>query len=341
MDLSIIIPFYNSVAYIKKCILSCCNQDIPMCNYEIIVVDDGSTDNTKEIVLNMQKKYDNIKYIYQKNSAQGAARNNGLKQAKGKYIWFVDSDDWIEKNCLANILETLKKKNLDGVVVGHATMVGEKKKIWRSFDENKIVSGKELLSKGIFLISPTYTIWKRDYLIDNNLFFIEHLFHEDSEICPRLYYSSKRISFINTVLYYVYPNPFSTTRGTNPKRAFDIITVVRELSNFTDRIIEISVSKSLENYISEAINSSLYNTYKFNTEQTKSLDMLWYKNRDLFKHLTRSDVLKYKIEGILFKFFPYKISLIYKWLQLFNKTPGGVKKGRSKRNNFKIFSAFF
>lgn len=326
MDLSIIVPAYNSAAYIRKCLLSCCNQDIPMLDYELIVVDDGSTDNTKEIVCNLQKEYSNIKYIYQNNAAQGAARNNGLRQALGKYVWFVDSDDWIKENCLNVIVTTLKENDLNGVTVGHATLYGQELRRWRTFDETKILSGKELLSRSIFLISPTYTIWKRSHLIDNKLFFKEKLFHEDSEICPRLYYVSDRIGFINDILYFVYQNPVSTTRGGNPKRAFDIVTVVRELSRFSVTLKEKNILVSLNNYISEAINASLYNTYKFNGEQELKLNKLWYENRDLFKHLLDSNVMKYRFEGLLFIMFPYRISVIYKSLQCLNKTPGGMKR---------------
>lgn len=326
MDLSIIIPAYNSALYITKCLISCCKQDILQSDYEIIVVDDGSTDNTKEIVCNLQKEYRNIKYIYQDNAAQGAARNNGLRQALGKYTWFVDSDDWIKENCLSVIIATLKKNDLNGLAVGHATLSGQNLKVWRTFDETKILSGKELLSKSIFLISPTYTIWKRSHLIDNKLFFKERLFHEDSEICPRLYYVSNRIGFINDILYFVYQNPVSTTRGVNPKRAFDIVTVVRELSCFSLTLKEKNIRVSLNNYISEAINASLYNTYKFDGDQEKSLNKLWYENRDLFKHLLNSNVMKYRFEGLLFIMLPYRISVIYRSLQCLNKTPGGMKR---------------
>lgn len=326
MDLSIVVPAYNSAEYIKKCLLSCCKQDLLMSDYEIIVVDDGSTDNTKEIVCNLQKEYDNVKYIYQENAAQGAARNNGLRQALGRYVWFVDSDDWIKENCLDTIITTLKKNDLNGVTVGHATLCGQELKRWRTFDESEVLSGKELLSKSIFLISPTYTIWERSHLVNNKLFFKEKLFHEDSEICPRLYYVSNRIGFINDLLYFVYQNPVSTTRGANPKRAFDIVTVVRELSRFSTRIKEKNILIQLNNYISEAINASLYNTYKFDREQIKNLNKLWNVNRDLFKHLINSNIMKYKFEGLLFLAFSCNISIVYRSLQCLNKTPGGMKR---------------
>lgn len=170
INLSIIIPAYNAEKFLPKCLESCLHQDIPTDDYEIIVVDDGSTDNTSKIVDSYQNVNPNVRYIFQENAKQGAARNNGLRQACGEYIWFVDADDWIKENCLNRILTALKEKDLEGITVGHATLHGQELKRWRTFDETKIVSGKDLLCDSIFLISPTYTIWKRSHLIDNGLF---------------------------------------------------------------------------------------------------------------------------------------------------------------------------
>ncbi|NPD82436.1 glycosyltransferase family 2 protein [Prevotella sp. PINT] len=326
INLSIIIPAYNAEKFLPKCLESCLHQDIPTDDYEIIVVDDGSTDNTSKIVDSYQNVNPNVRYIFQENAKQGAARNNGLRQACGEYIWFVDADDWIKENCLNRILTALKEKDLEGITVGHATLHGQELKRWRTFDETKIVSGKDLLCDSIFLISPTYTIWKRSHLIDNGLFFIEGMFHEDTEICPRMYYRTNRIGFINEICYFVYQNPESTTRGINPKRAFDLVTVVRELSCFAVSAREQDILVSLNNYMSEALNASLYNTYKFDCHQERELNRLWYENRNLFRCLLCTNVLKYKLEGILFRMFPWRISKIYKCIQIFNATPGGMKR---------------
>jgi len=93
MKLSIIIPLYNTEKYISHCIQSCIELNIDKERYEIIVVNDGSTDNSFEIVKLFEKTHRNITVITQKNQKQGAERNNGLKIAKGENIWFVDSDD--------------------------------------------------------------------------------------------------------------------------------------------------------------------------------------------------------------------------------------------------------
>lgn len=106
MFLSIIIPIYNCEEYLADCLRSCCEQSINQTDYEIICVNDGSTDQSLTIISEFQKKYDNIILTTQYNQGVSSARNAGLKIAKGNYIWFVDSDDFIKKD----ILLSLKKE---------------------------------------------------------------------------------------------------------------------------------------------------------------------------------------------------------------------------------------
>lgn len=326
MKLSIIIPTYNSEKFIEKCLYSCLNQDISHEDYEVIVVDDGSTDNTKNLVLSIKEKYNNIVYIYQENAAQGAARNNGLSKAKGKYIWFIDSDDWIAENCLFNIIQNLESKQLTAVLVGHATQHPYYLDKWEKLEENRIISGKEILSSYKLYISPTYAIWKKQYLTDFNLTFKEKLFHEDTEFYPRLFYNAPKIGAISQIYYFVYANPNSTTRGVNPRRSFDMIKIISYLNEFKREIPETNIKSFLIDYICININAALYNTLSFNKTSRKEFCKYLYLNRKLLKILTLSNKLKYKIEGILFYIFPKNIILIYKCMQFFNKTPGGIKK---------------
>ena len=112
--LSIIVPFFNVEKYIKECIHSLYSQDIPSDNYEVILVNDCSPDNSREIVVELQKEYPTLTLIdHDKNKKLGGARNSGLKVAKGDYIWFVDSDDFLKPNILNNLLEISYQNNLD------------------------------------------------------------------------------------------------------------------------------------------------------------------------------------------------------------------------------------
>ena len=110
---SIIVPVYNSLNYIEKCVRSITSQTYE--NIEIILVDDGSTDGSQEECDNLKKHDDRIKVIHQKNSGPSVARNKGLLNAKGKYIFFCDSDDYIDENVIEILVKNKKDNQLNGV----------------------------------------------------------------------------------------------------------------------------------------------------------------------------------------------------------------------------------
>lgn len=325
MKLSIIIPAYNAERYIEKCITSCEKQDLDKGLYEIIVVDDGSTDGTKKSVSELQSRFSNIVYIYQENARQGAARNNGLRNAKGKYIWYVDADDWIEECCLADILCRLENDSLTALAVRHAKYYGERLMLWTELHEDKIKTGKDVLKDKDLLVSPTYCIWEKDYLIKHYLFFIENIFHEDTEIYPRMYYHADKIGYYNRVCYYIYESNNSTTRSVNPQRAHDVITVVQHLQDYCDSIRDTDAQKMVRQYICAAINMSLYNTFLLKPEDIRKLNKHWADNKHLYDNLTKCSIWKYIVEGWLFKLFPNHVSQIYQLMQKGNSDPGKMK----------------
>ena len=111
--LSIIIPVYNSEKYLSECLTSVFYQDLPVEEYEVIVINDGSVDESKNIILDFKEKHKNLIFIDQKNNGVSAARNAGLAIAKGEYITFIDSDDFVLQNTLVPILNHIQKNKLD------------------------------------------------------------------------------------------------------------------------------------------------------------------------------------------------------------------------------------
>lgn len=116
---SIIVAVYQGELYIKECLESLLLQDLD--DYEIICINDGSTDYTEMIILEMQKSFSKIRYIYQKNSGVSVARNKGLEQAAGDYVMFVDADDYLKNNSLKFLYETIIDSNADILVFGGRT----------------------------------------------------------------------------------------------------------------------------------------------------------------------------------------------------------------------------
>lgn len=113
IKLSIILPIYNVADYLPACLNSLFVQDVDESCYEVICVNDGSSDNCESIVKSYQKFHSNIVLIVKENEGVSKARNTGLRAAKGSYIWFIDPDDFIEKNCLKFILSSLEETNAD------------------------------------------------------------------------------------------------------------------------------------------------------------------------------------------------------------------------------------
>lgn len=113
MKVSMIIPVYNLENYILQTLQSCVDQNISEDEYEIICVDDGSSDNSREQIQNFAKDHENVCYCYQENAGVSSARNKGMTMARGEYIWFIDGDDLVEPNCLAQLYQQAKNASAD------------------------------------------------------------------------------------------------------------------------------------------------------------------------------------------------------------------------------------
>lgn len=179
MLLSVIIPSYNSAKYIAKCINSILQQGLKPEEYEIIVVNDGSTDNTVEIATGFCKKYPNIRIISQENKGLSVARNTGLIAAKGEYVHFVDSDDYLVDNGYYHIFNHLLHLDLKyDIIKFYSTTVDKyNKNINDDISNSKIIySGDhhdQIIRNGQFSIFAWSLIIRRKVLIDNNIFFIK------------------------------------------------------------------------------------------------------------------------------------------------------------------------
>lgn len=121
--LSIVVPVYNVSSYLSRCLDSLLNQSIDSAAYEIIVVNDGSTDSSLNIAQRYAGNHPQIVIVSQKNGGLSAARNSGVKVARGKYIQFVDSDDYLEPDVLNVLLEKMEREDLD-------VMHGENMNMW-------------------------------------------------------------------------------------------------------------------------------------------------------------------------------------------------------------------
>jgi glycosyltransferase involved in cell wall biosynthesis len=318
IKISLVVPVYNTELFLNRCIDSCVNQDIDLRDYEIIVVNDGSTDNSQTILERLKDSIKNLIVINQANLGLSGARNTGLRHAQGEYIWFVDSDDWIKTNCLQRVTELCIKEDLDVLQFCAANIIdGSPERRFHRRDVGKVIEGKELIKNRIPFCAP-FSIYKRTFLLNNNLCFYEGVFHEDNEFTPRVCYLANRIMAIDDVLYFVFLNPNSITRTVNPKKSLDCIVVMNQLDKFW-KIVDDDNKRNFSDIITATMNVAFFDALNLDqngkTEFTRSLN----SNKYLIKHLFRSSSLVYRIEGLLLWLFPRHTIKVYAFLNLLDK----------------------
>ncbi len=212
MLLSIIIPLYNAEKYVSQTIDTLVNQDLKSCDYEIIVVNDGSKDNGPNIVANWANSHPNIRLINQENSGQSSARNKGINEARGEYLMFVDSDDYIATNIVGKLVSIAKRKTLDILTFGvnnNSDMNYDYK--FKDIPAcNNVYSGIEYVGKYNYLNGPWWYLIRKTFIANNNLHFIEGRFVEDAVFTLECFLKAKRMSSIDIVVYTYILRPQST-----------------------------------------------------------------------------------------------------------------------------------
>lgn len=233
-EISVIVPIYNSEKYLKKCLDCLINQTLK--NIEIILVDDGSPDNSFEIYEEYAKKDNRIIVIKQSNQKQGAARNRGVEIANGEYIGFVDCDDFVDLNFFEIMLKTAKKHSADMAMASVIKVSREKTKYkWKikqeevfHCDYDKFVKAHQNKNA-----APYNKIYKKSFIEKYHIKFPEGVFYEDGPFSVKaVHYANKFVTtpFVN---YYYLKNPTSTVNSKQTeKHLADALNAKNEILNF-------------------------------------------------------------------------------------------------------------
>lgn len=219
---SVIIPVYNVENYLRKCLDSLVNQTLK--DIEIIVVNDGTTDNSQEIIDEYVKKYPKkVVSIIQENGGQGTARNTGLLHAKGEYIGYVDSDDYVEENMYEELYKKAKEEDSDIVICGNNVV-----------KENYDFLSKEEVDKEFLLgkMAVWNKIYKKNIIVDNKIQFRSKVWYEDLDFTMKVYFSSKKISYVDKPLYNYLLREGSTMNNNNIKRNLELIQAFDSLIDY-------------------------------------------------------------------------------------------------------------
>lgn len=314
MKVSIIIPCYNSEKYIDKCINSIINQTYN--NWEAIIVDDGSNDNSYEMLKQYSEKNEKIKIISQRNYGPSIARNNAIKYSNGHYLMFVDSDDYIHENMIEELIKYAKIRNSDIVTCGYYEIKDSNLKPINNFINNKIIDSRQFLLEKILLTSGG-VIWGKLYRSEiikkNNI-----LFNPDIKICEDQLFNieilskSSKIDFMEKNLYfYNLNNNFSLTSTSSINNINNQILVQRllrdrlnnlNLYNYkTEEILGRRLYNHIYNFIYFYIKSEIYSINSIKNILNEIEVELYLKNINLesvYDRIIRYFILKKSVKCI-------------------------------------------
>ena len=223
MLLSIIVPVFNVETYLKKCVDSLLDQDLARADYEIILIDDGSTDTSGQICDFYASSIENIHVIHQRNRGLSNARNTGISAAKGQYIQFVDSDDYLNADVLGEIIQQLKSKNLDILrinyqnvnVSGRVFEPNKHSKPFVDYDEN-VCDGLTFLTDRLgFACYAVQFVVKTSLIRQAGNGFKEGVYFEDVEWTPRILLQANRVASCRTMVYNYSYRSNSITRNSD------------------------------------------------------------------------------------------------------------------------------
>lgn len=222
--ISIIIPMYNAEQYISNCLDSILASSLPVERYEIIVVNDGSTDDGPTIAQMYAQQQVNITYITQANQGLSVARNLGIKKCIGKYVWCIDADDKLDSKELPKVLYTLEKQDdLDilAVQLQRISEQGESISIeckQSTLPHREILTGKQAVIGGYNPSSICALIARKTLFVDNDVFFVPGITHEDVELTYRLMPRAGKVLFSDFMPYLYVNHPDSMSKSLIPQK---------------------------------------------------------------------------------------------------------------------------
>lgn len=316
MKISIIIPVYNVERYLEKCLDSVINGIENKSNIEVLLIDDGSTDNSRNIVDKYSNEYSYVKAYHKENGGLSDARNYGLLIAEGDYIIFIDSDDEVNSELFKSVIKKIENSNCE-ILLWDAVLIDENGKIISS-DFNNYFVHKELkcntIYSGIEFIDLQLqaqkdfvtTVWlgayKKSFLYDNQLLFEKGLLHEDEMWSIKVFINAEKIEYIGEKIYLYRQRNNSIMNKKNRdynKNLKDIIYIYSTLYSYINwKIYNKKIKNEINSNISRRYLHAIgkFDGYKYK-EELKKINYI-----QLIKNSSR---MIDKIRGVVLKISPY------------------------------------
>ena len=259
MKVSIIVPVFNSEKFLRACINSILNQTLK--EIEVILVNDGSTDSSLKICQEFKKRDSRVKIINQRNMGVGAARNAGLKMAQGKYIGFVDSDDYIEPNMYQELYLAITHYKVD-IAICKRVITDSKREYGHDYPIRTVFSmednknaWKSKYYQGDIETFVTNKLFNKSILMENDIFFMEHPILEDKLFLQDILYYNPKMVYIDCALYI-----YRTVEGSSVRRYHKQRFLITQLLHEKDlRLCSRYVDGELKHLIYERMAGDIYN----------------------------------------------------------------------------------
>lgn len=282
IKVSVIVPVYNVEKYLRKCLDSIINQTLK--DIEIIVVNDGTKDNSQDIIDEYTKKYKNIKGYIKENGGLSSARNYGIKRAVGEYISFIDSDDYIKDDMLEKMYNKAKKDDLDIVVCDSIEIYEDGREVYKK--ANMHYSDNEVNN---FIIAPPMAccrIYKK-YIFDK-IEFEDKILYEDLNLNPLLVNTTNKIGFVEEGLYYYFQRNGSIM---NQKKFNDkLLDIFKVLDNNYKGLVEQYPDEVEYLYISHLLRTATLRFLEYDVPD--NFDKINHTMKDKFPNWRRNKYYK-------------------------------------------------
>lgn len=313
--ISIIIPVYNIAPYIERCISSILKQVSNNLCIEVILVDDGSTDESGTICDSIAEKESCVNVYHKSNGGQSDARNYGLNKAIGEYIWFVDGDDFVADNALDVIFNSISLEQIDIVNIGYDRIFndGTLETYLPSVHFCKSISGVDaLLQLGAI---PTWSsIFNRDFLIRHHLYFVKELTHEDFEFSVRSYSLARKVDFVTLPLYkYVCQRKGSIMNALSAKSPIGYVYSAIHASEFLEQnyFNKNDVNKIMK-VVAIGVTFSFERLTMVDKDDFRKVISYYCENRQVISHALSYHSFVYRVIGLIFRFSPVIAFSIFK-----------------------------
>ena len=314
-DLSIIIPVYNVEKYIRACIDSVFRQNLKDDSFEVIIVDDGSEDGSIGLIEDIIDQHSNISVVSQANQGLSSARNTGLKNAIGRYVLFLDSDDLLVDGCLSELIISADNYSVDLLIADFVKLSDQEIESYSSIVNHScqplVLNGREAF---IHYLNPSQcyvwrALYQKSFLEKNNIIFIPGIYFEDIPFTIECYLKIEK-ALLYPLKFYIYrQHPNSIVSSVNKKKLLDFNRVLAHLFSLK-MSVNMSMAESLK------LSDVFFSTFSIEMWYLIHVKGLFEYRREVVEDLKRKipnlyfyNGFKQIIISMLFRYIPY----VYLW----------------------------